>query len=611
MADNVPKIRFPGFTEPWEQRKFKDLVFKSGKKNKKNLPYESFSITNESGFVSQNEQFENGGTMKDADKSMYIIVSPNSFAYNPARINVGSIGYQALGKNVIVSSLYEVFKTSHEVDDHFLWYWFKSDHFKRLVESLQEGGVRLYFYFDKLQKGELWLPPIEEQRKIGGYFKSVDNLITLHQRKLDDLKKLKSGLLQKMFPKAGETVPEVRFPEFTGDWEQRKLGEMASFAKGNGYTKADLSTEGKPIILYGRLYTDYETVFSSIDTRSGQKPGSLLSKGGEVVVPASGETADEIARASVVMPDGIILGGDLNVITPNQAINPVFLAIELSSGNLHKVLASKAQGKSVVHLHNSDLQTLDVVFPSLDEQSKIGLCFEEFDALITLHQRKSVTIKKLKSGLLRKMILTVESTLTDVFLPLFTIDWEQRKLGNLFFQTNETVNPKTSNLSLWSLTVESGLTPKPERYDRSAITKKEDQYKMVHPGEIVFNPMNMTIGAIGMNKNSFPIAVSGYYITMKESSSNNKTIDPCFFSEWMCSPNALKLYKNVATGSLIEKQRVQFSTFSKIRAMFPKYEEQKKIGQVFDALDDLITLHQRKLDDLKKLKQGLLQQMLV
>jgi type I restriction enzyme S subunit len=128
-------------------------------------------------------------------------------------------------------------------------------------------------------------------------------------------------------------------------------------------------------------------------------------------------------------------------------------------------------------------------------------------------------------------------------------------------------------------------------------------------GSLSSNPMNMTIGAIGMNKNSFPIAVSGYYITMKESSSNNKTIDPCFFSEWMCSPNALKLYKNVATGSLIEKQRVQFSTFSKIRAMFPKYEEQKKIGQVFDALDDLITLHQRKLDDLKKLKSGLLQKM--
>jgi len=180
---------------------------------------------------------------------------------------------------------------------------------------------------------------------------------------------------------------------------------MASFAKGNGYTKADLSTEGKPIILYGRLYTDYETVFSSIDTRSGQKPGSLLSKGGEVVVPASGETADEIARASVVMPDGIILGGDLNVITPNQAINPVFLAIELSSGNLHKVLASKAQGKSVVHLHNSDLQTLDVVFPSLDEQSKIGLCFEEFDALITLHQRKLDDLKKLKQGLLQQMLV--------------------------------------------------------------------------------------------------------------------------------------------------------------------------------------------------------------
>ncbi|WP_276944674.1 hypothetical protein [Faecalibaculum rodentium] len=140
-----------------------------------------------------------------------------------------------------------------------------------------------------------------------------------------------------------DNVPKIRFPGFTEPWEQRKLGEMASFAKGNGYTKADLSTEGKPIILYGRLYTDYETVFSSIDTRSGQKPGSLLSKGGEVVVPASGETADEIARASVVMPDGIILGGDLNVITPNQAINPVFLAIELSSGNLHNLIDYQAQ----------------------------------------------------------------------------------------------------------------------------------------------------------------------------------------------------------------------------------------------------------------------------
>ena len=144
---------------------------------------ESYSITNESGFVPQNEQFENGGTMREADKRMYYIVSPNSFAYNPARINVGSIGYQNTAKNVIVSSLYEVFKTTEDIDDRLLWHWFKSPDFQKLIVQLQEGGVRLYFYYDKLCMGEVALPEIEEQRKIGQFHDTLDTLITLHQRK--------------------------------------------------------------------------------------------------------------------------------------------------------------------------------------------------------------------------------------------------------------------------------------------------------------------------------------------------------------------------------------------------------------------------------------------
>ena len=104
-GSSVPEIRFKGFTDAWEQRKFSDITFPAGEKNKENLPLESYSITNESGFVPQDEKFENGGTMREADKRMYYIVSPNSFAYNPARINVGSIGYQDTGKSVIVSSL--------------------------------------------------------------------------------------------------------------------------------------------------------------------------------------------------------------------------------------------------------------------------------------------------------------------------------------------------------------------------------------------------------------------------------------------------------------------------------------------------------------------------
>ena len=182
-GSSYPEIRFKGFTDPWEQRKFSDITFPAGEKNKDHLPLESYSITNEHGFVPQDEKFENGGTMREADKRMYYIVSPNSFAYNPARINVGSIGYQNIGKNVIVSSLYEVFKTSEDVDDRLLWHWFKSPDFQKLIMQLQEGGVRLYFYYDKLCMGEVSLPSLEEQRKIGKLFDTLDNLITLHQRK--------------------------------------------------------------------------------------------------------------------------------------------------------------------------------------------------------------------------------------------------------------------------------------------------------------------------------------------------------------------------------------------------------------------------------------------
>ena len=121
--------------------------------------------------------------MAEADKRMYYIVSPNSFAYNPARINVGSIGYQNLDKDVIVSSLYEVFKTKEDVDDHFLWHWFKSDAFQKMIEQYQEGGVRLYFYYDKLCMCSLAMPKVDEQRVIGRYLDHLDSLITLHQRK--------------------------------------------------------------------------------------------------------------------------------------------------------------------------------------------------------------------------------------------------------------------------------------------------------------------------------------------------------------------------------------------------------------------------------------------
>ena len=119
--------------------------------------------------------------MRDADKSMYIIVKPKSFAYNPARINIGSIGYYEKPVNIIVSSLYEVFSTTNEINDRFLWHWFKSTHFPKFIEKYQEGGVRQYFYYNKLLLCSLPIPKIKEQEKIGLTLDKIDNLITLHQ----------------------------------------------------------------------------------------------------------------------------------------------------------------------------------------------------------------------------------------------------------------------------------------------------------------------------------------------------------------------------------------------------------------------------------------------
>lgn len=165
----------------WEQRKFADFVTASGIRNSENLELPSYSVTNDRGFVPQDEQFENGGTMREADKTSYWIVEPKSFAYNPARINVGSIGYQSTSRNVIVSSLYEVFQADETCDNRFLWHWFKTRLFTQQIEMLQEGGVRLYFFFDKLLKSGISMPSVDEQRLIGEQFDRIDHLITLHQ----------------------------------------------------------------------------------------------------------------------------------------------------------------------------------------------------------------------------------------------------------------------------------------------------------------------------------------------------------------------------------------------------------------------------------------------
>ena len=184
-------------------------------------------------------------------------------------------------------------------------------------------------------------------------------------------------------------------------------------------------------------------------------------------------------------------------------------------------------------------------------------------------------------------------------------EWKQHKLGEVFEQTVEYVDPYEQNLELWSVTVESGLTPKEERYNREFLVKKSDKFKKLYPEEIVYNPMNITIGAVGFNNAGKKVAVSGYYVTMKmKSKYANK-----FFSAWLSCPKAIRLYKIYSTGSLIERQRVQFPTLSDIKDYFPTFDEQSAIGSLFRTLDDLLSSYKDNLTNYQALKATMLSKM--
>lgn len=184
-------------------------------------------------------------------------------------------------------------------------------------------------------------------------------------------------------------------------------------------------------------------------------------------------------------------------------------------------------------------------------------------------------------------------------------EWKQHKLGEVFEQTVEYVDPYEQNLELWSVTVESGLTPKEERYNREFLVKKSDKFKKLYPEEIVYNPMNITIGAVGFNNAGKEVAVSGYYVTMKmKSKFSNK-----FFSAWLSCPKAIRLYKIYSTGSLIERQRVQFPTLSDIKDYFPTFDEQSAIGSLFRTLDDLLSSYKDNLTNYQALKATMLSKM--
>lgn len=380
--------------------------------------------------------------------------------------------------------------------------------------------------------------------------------------------------------------PKIRFKGYNEDWEQRKLGDVLSLLK-DGTHGTHRDAESGPLLLSAKNIKNGTVQWDESDRRISEDEYNIIHSNfrlqkGDVLLTIVGSIG-EVAILS--QSEGVTFQRSVAFLRPSDEICSEFLYSEIQGQKFQKELNDRKSTSAQPGMYLGDLGAIPIEFPTSDEeQMQIGSYFSTIDHLITLHHRKCIILRKMKVN-----------------------DWEQRKLGEVFEQTTNFVNLSKDDIELWSLTVEDGLTPKSERYNREFLVKKDTNFKEVRPGDIVYNPMNMTLGAVGYNGMSKSVAISGYYTTMITKDGN----DSYYINTWLKSPQAISLYKIYATGSLIEKQRVQFPTLSTIPAVFPKYEEQHKIGCYFEAIDHLITLHQHKCDELQNLKKYMLQNMFV
>lgn len=343
------------------------------------------------------------------------------------------------------------------------------------------------------------------------------------------------------------------------------MGELCAFSKGHGYSKANIRDVGTPLILYGRLYTQYESRIEDVDTFTVEQDGSLLSKGNEVIVPASGETAEDIAVASSVRRSGIILGGDLNVITPVCNLDPDYTALAITYSKAHDDLAKRAQGKSVVHVHGNDIAEVEISYPSESEQRCISSIVLDLDSLITLHQRK-----RQYRGLYGYL------------------SWEQRKFAD-FVTASGIRNSENLELPSYSVTNDRGFVPQDEQFENGGTMREADKtsYWIVEPRSFAYNPARINVGSIGYQSTSGNVIVSSLYEVFR----TDETCDDRFLWHWFKTRLFAQQIEMLQEGGV--RLYFFFDKLLKSGISMPSIDEQRLIGEQFDRLDFLITLHQR------------------
>ena len=411
----VPAIRFAGFTDPWEQRKLGDVTdsFSGGTPDGSHASYYGGSIPFIRSAEINSDKTELFLTEKGLDNSSAKIVERGTVLYALYGATSGEVGIAAI-KGAINQAILAL--SPHTGNDPlFLASWLRREK-ARIVDTYLQGGQG-NLSGSIVKELSFALPQQKEQQVIGSFFSHLDNLITLHQRKYDKLVILKKSMLEKMFPKDGESVPEIRFAGFTDPWEQRKFGDCFEFLKSNTLSRAGLNGENGTArnVHYGDILIKFgdcldgersDLPFITDDTVLPEFAGSILREGDVIFADtAEDEAAGKCVELRKLPKEPTISGLHTIPARPRFFFGTGYLGHYLNSDAYHRQLLPLMQGIKVISVSKAALQDTQVRFPGLSEQAAIGAALSEIDNLITLHQRKLELLQNIKKSLLDKMFV--------------------------------------------------------------------------------------------------------------------------------------------------------------------------------------------------------------
>nr|WP_242669229.1 restriction endonuclease subunit S [Bifidobacterium longum] len=398
-------------------------------------------------------------------------------------------------------------------------------------------------------------------------------------------------------------VPAIRFAGFTDPWEQRKLSEVATFGGGHTPPMADPDNYEDGYVLWVTsqdVKSNYLDRTTTQITEKGAKELTLYPAGSLVMVTRSGILRHTLPVAELRKPSTV--NQDIRVILPQGECCGEWLLQFFISHNKELLLEFGKTGTTVESVDFGKIKDMLLYMPSTVEQQQIGDFFAKLDSLITLHQRKYDKLVIFKKSMLEKMFPKDGESVPEIRFAGFTDPWEQRKLGELFEESDE----RASDREILSVSVANGIYPASESDRETNPGASLANYKIVHFGDVVYNSMRMWQGAVDASR--YDGIVSPAYVVARP----NSEVYARFFARLLRQPMLLKQYQQVSQGNSKDTQVLKFDDFASIGISMPASEnEQRRIGGFFDRLDSLITLHQRKLELLQDIKKSLLDKMFV